>query len=178
MKENEVLAKSERENDTRRPSQFDLKRKSSMFDSVRKAESGTSTCTHHDDPENEDFINKMKVSYENTYKMNPDQTINPGKVQAIAQQVMDDIIGDQKYDATKSKLLIKQVSDKVLHILKKQGFQRYKMVVLVNLGELKGQGVRAASRCLWNDKVDNWTEVSFQNHSMWAMTAVYWFYFE
>lgn len=40
---------------------------------------------------------------------------------------------------------------------------RYKVVVQVVIGEVKGQDTRVTSRCLWDSKTDNYTSVSFKN---------------
>lgn len=40
---------------------------------------------------------------------------------------------------------------------------RYKVVVQVTLGELKEQGIRVASRCLWDPSTDNYASAGFKN---------------
>jgi len=40
---------------------------------------------------------------------------------------------------------------------------RYKIVVQVTIGEVKSQGVRVASRCLWDTESDNYASYSFKN---------------
>lgn len=42
---------------------------------------------------------------------------------------------------------------------------RYKVVVQSTIGELKDQGVRIASRCLWDTANDNYASVSYKNVS-------------
>lgn len=42
---------------------------------------------------------------------------------------------------------------------------RYKIIVQVTTGELKDQGVRVASRCLWDTATDNYASSSFKNVS-------------
>ena len=40
---------------------------------------------------------------------------------------------------------------------------RYKVVVHVTLGELREQGIRVASRCLWDASTDNYASAGFKN---------------
>lgn len=40
---------------------------------------------------------------------------------------------------------------------------RYKLVVQVVLGEIKGQGLKIASKCLWDPNFDNWASYTFTN---------------
>lgn len=40
---------------------------------------------------------------------------------------------------------------------------RYKLAVQVVIGELKGQGIRVASKCLWDPAYDDWASYNFTN---------------
>ena len=42
-------------------------------------------------------------------------------------------------------------------------YDRYKIVVDVTIGEVKGQGVRCASRCLWDTETDSYATGTFKN---------------
>lgn len=44
---------------------------------------------------------------------------------------------------------------------------RYKIIVQTTIGELKDQGIRVASRCLWDVSTDNYTSVSYTNVSQY-----------
>ena len=46
---------------------------------------------------------------------------------------------------------------------------RYKIIVQVTIGELKDQGIRVASRCLWDVSTDNYTSVSYTNVSSYRL---------
>ena len=47
--------------------------------------------------------------------------------------------------------------------IKAQNIPRYKIVVQVALGEMREQGVRVASRCLWDPVTDNHASAAFTN---------------
>jgi hypothetical protein len=40
---------------------------------------------------------------------------------------------------------------------------RYKVVVQTIIGEVRGQGLRVASRCLWDVDTDNYTSLNWNN---------------
>ena len=42
-------------------------------------------------------------------------------------------------------------------------FDRYKIVVQVDIGEFKGQGIKIASRALWDTNTDTYASSSFKN---------------
>ena len=53
---------------------------------------------------------------------------------------------------------------------------RHKIVVQVTIGQMKDQGVKIASRCLWDPATDNYVAVSFQNQHSWACATVFGLY--
>ena len=57
-------------------------------------------------------------------------------------------------------------------------FNRYKLVAVVNIGEVKRQSVRVASRCLWQTAYDNFGEGAFENSTLWCTVAVFGMYQE
>ena len=52
-------------------------------------------------------------------------------------------------------------------------YERYKIIVQVTIGELRDQGVRVASRSLWDTNTDNYASASFQNQSLWCSCMVF-----
>lgn len=56
-------------------------------------------------------------------------------------------------------------------------YPRYKVLVHVLIGEQKGEGVRVATRCLWDAETDNYTSHTFLNDSLFAVATVYGIYY-
>ena len=55
---------------------------------------------------------------------------------------------------------------------------RYKLGVQVVLGELKSQGLRVASKSLWDPKFDNYATYTFANENLFCTGMVFGIYFE
>jgi hypothetical protein len=55
---------------------------------------------------------------------------------------------------------------------------RYKIAVQVIYGELKGQGLRIASKSLWDPNFDNWASYTFTNETIHCTGIVFGNYFE
>ncbi|XP_004644634.1 tctex1 domain-containing protein 2 [Octodon degus] len=53
------------------------------------------------------------------------------------------------------------------------GFDRYKMVVQVVIGEQRGEGVFMAARCFWDADTDNYTHDVFMNDSLFCVVAAF-----
>lgn len=62
--------------------------------------------------------------------------------------------------------------------MKELKLPRYKIVCLVNIGEVKNQGVRMSSRCLWDPTNDTFATYEFTNGSLFATASVYGIYTE
>ena len=48
----------------------------------------------------------------------------------------------------------------------------------VTLGQMKDQGVRVASRCLWDTATDNYASVEYSNQHLWCSAMVFGVYTE
>ncbi|KAH3850411.1 hypothetical protein DPMN_092822 [Dreissena polymorpha] len=70
------------------------------------------------------------------------------------------------------------LTDLIKSRVKDMGFQRYKYVVTVTIGQDSNQGVRVVSRCLWNKDTDNYAETSYNKNGLCAEAAMYACYFE
>eukprot|EP00294_Goniomonas_avonlea_P002587 CAMPEP_0114557414 /NCGR_PEP_ID=MMETSP0114-20121206/9819_1 /TAXON_ID=31324 /ORGANISM="Goniomonas sp, Strain m" /LENGTH=103 /DNA_ID=CAMNT_0001742703 /DNA_START=62 /DNA_END=370 /DNA_ORIENTATION=- len=88
---------------------------------------------------------------ENTYIMKPTESeaFHSNEVKRAVQMVMEERLKGKKYDANESAQLSKELCTEIKEKVKAIGSPRHKLVVQVTIGEVQGQGVRIASRCLW-----------------------------
>ena len=84
----------------------------------------------------------------------------------------------QKYDPVKAAQIAKQLADDLKERVKALGYDRYKLVVQVTIGQKIGQAMRIVSRCLWDSTIDNFVSEYFENESLCCVCQVYAFYFE
>lgn len=66
----------------------------------------------------------------------------------------------------------KELSDQVKDRVKELGYARYKLLVQVTIGEKKGQGIRLASRCMWDTSTDNCASESFETEALFCVAQV------
>ncbi len=62
--------------------------------------------------------------------------------------------------------------------MKERKFPRYKVVVQTTLGQQKGNGVRVASRCLWDVETDNVATYHFNSDTLWVTVMCFGIYME
>ena len=113
----------------------------------------------------------------NTYKMVPDTRIQVEAVREIIQSHLRRLESTE-YDAKACRERSKHLSDSILREVKSLGHQRFRFVCSVTIGQLRGQSVRVASRCVWDAENDNFVSESFRNGSLFAIGTVFGVYKE
>ena len=114
-----------------------------------------------------------KDRYENTYKMEPDKRFHAPEVKEIMDETLSTSLKEIKYDPIKCKTLSKTLSHTICERVKLLGFTRFKIVCVVNIGEMKGQDVRVASRFLWDEKNDNWVDSVFVSSELFGVAVLF-----
>ncbi|KAH3850347.1 dynein light chain Tctex-type protein 2B-like [Dreissena polymorpha] len=125
-------------------------------------------------------IGLYPVKLQNTYKLQPDpsEMFKPESVREVMQEVLDECLGGEKYNPLQCRNLSQMLTDLIKSRVKDMGFQRYKYIVTVTIGQDSNQGFRVVSRCLWNKDTDNYAEASYNKNGLYAVAAVYACYFE
>jgi hypothetical protein len=70
----------------------------------------------------------------------------------------------------------KRLSDEINSKLQEMNLPRYKYMVQVVLGEMRGQGVRMGHRCFWDSSSDNFVSEKFVNDSLFCVATAYGIY--
>ena len=122
------------------------------------------------------------------YHLSPDKNekFSPAKAKTIAKDILVGEL-DGKVDETsvenwadfgdELENLSKDVADKIKEKCKQSlNIPRCKILVQVTIGQMKDQGVKITSRCLWDTATDNYATVSFQNQHIWASAIVFGLY--
>lgn len=120
------------------------------------------------------------VTYENTYRTDPedDRKFSQREAEQIIGSIFESYLTEREYDPKRFPSLSKTLSELIKERVKATGLARYKVVATVTLCENKAQGVRVASRCLWDPALDNHASLVFQGANFFAVGSVYAVYFE
>jgi len=79
----------------------------------------------------------------------------------------------QLYDGEKCNEAAKVLCDTIKNRLKLLGYDRYKYVVQVLIGERREQGMHFGSRCFWDSNTDNHASDNFSNDAIFCTATVY-----
>ena len=117
---------------------------------------------------------------ENTYRLEPKETdrFYPSKVRDCIEQIVEMHLRDKEYDHAHAKNMAENIVNEVRQAVKGLSVPSYKIVVQAVIGQVLGQGVRVASKCLWDEKNDNFATYTFTNNSLFCTCIVFGIYFE
>eukprot|EP01013_Petalomonas_cantuscygni_P019815 TRINITY_DN3782_c0_g2_i1.p2 TRINITY_DN3782_c0_g2~~TRINITY_DN3782_c0_g2_i1.p2 ORF type:complete len:137 (-),score=15.29 TRINITY_DN3782_c0_g2_i1:152-562(-) len=115
-----------------------------------------------------------------TYQLGPYQGTKfmPWAVSQVMQQVLDDRLKDVRYDPEDAARLCKELARTIQERVETLGYDRYKLVSQVVMAEACGQGLRVASRCLWDPDVDNFASASYLNPTLVCTAVTFGCYWE
>lgn len=111
-----------------------------------------------------------------TYRMVPEENerFYPSTAKAIADKIIADELSDVKYDEDEAKTWSLSISDKVREaVTDKLKKTRFKIVVQTTIGQMRDQGIRIASRCLWDPTTDNYASCSYTNETLFCSVLIF-----
>ena len=82
------------------------------------------------------------------------------------------------YDHATAKVMSENLAEQIKTAVKGLSIPSYKVVVQVIIGEISGQGIRVASKCLWDENNDNYASFTYQNESLFTTGIVFGIYYE
>lgn len=121
--------------------------------------------------------NPIVYLYEPTFRVEPtseEDRFYPSRAREIAEQLAAEEIGDQEFDDESAKIWSLNISDKVREkVAASITNSRFKIIVQTFIGQIADQGVRVASRCLWDPNFDNYAQCTYTNRSLFATVLVF-----
>ncbi|NXM39085.1 TC1D2 protein, partial [Gymnorhina tibicen] len=112
---------------------------------------------------------------ENTYSLRPglQHRFKSSTVKECIHAILKEKLANVQYIPEEMPELTKSLSETIKDRLKEEGFDRYKMVVQVVVGEQRGEGVNMAARCFWDADTDSCAHDVFMNDSLFCVVAAF-----
>ncbi|XP_030061933.1 dynein light chain Tctex-type 5 [Microcaecilia unicolor] len=144
-------------------------------ESTGKNKDFISTVSYVEEPgHNDDII----VPMENTYQLGPTKRFPVTTVNNILKEVLTSYLQEEKYEAELCRQMTKTISEVIKARVKDLMIPRYKIIVLIHIGQLRDQSMRFGSRCIWDPTNDTYSSYALRNGSLFAVANVYAVYFE
>ncbi|XP_041125753.1 dynein light chain Tctex-type protein 2B-like isoform X1 [Polyodon spathula] len=102
---------------------------------------------------------------DNSYVIRPNfqHKFKPATAKECIHQILKEELVSKQYDPEQVPALTRALSEAVKDKLKEMGYDRYKLVVQVVIGEQRGEGVKMAARCFWDADTDNYAQDIYMN---------------
>ncbi|NXD69758.1 TC1D2 protein, partial [Eolophus roseicapillus] len=94
-------------------------------------------------------------------------------VKECIRAILKEKLANVQYIPNDMPQLTMSLSETIKDRLKEVGFDRYKMVVQVVIGEQRGEGVNMAARCFWDADNDSCAHEVFMNDSLFCIVAAF-----
>ncbi|XP_043941520.1 dynein light chain Tctex-type 5 [Protopterus annectens] len=147
-------------------------------DHFGKTKDSVSTVSYMDEPGHHDEVTRPAVQMENTYQLAPSKRFPVATVNNILKDVVTSYLQEEKYEAELCRQMTKTISEVIKARVKDLMIPRYKIIVLIHIGQLKDQSMRVGSRCLWDPMNDTFSSYTFKNSSLYAVASIFAVYFE
>ncbi|XP_074077342.1 dynein light chain Tctex-type 5 [Macrotis lagotis] len=143
-----------------------------------RAKDSVSTVSFVDEPSHHDEASRPAVLMENTYQLGPDKHFPVDVVNHILKDVLTNYLQEERYEPELCRQMTKTIAEVVKARVKDLMIPRYKLVVIIHIGQVNNQSLHIGSRCLWDGANDTFASFSFRNTSLFALATVYAVYFE
>jgi len=103
-----------------------------------------------------------------------EQKFKPTAVKPLIHEVLNEYFETRKeYDAKEVSVWSADICEEIRSKLKELGFERYKFVVQVIIGEQRGAGVKTTTRCFWDNDSDSYASDVFMNENFFCVASAY-----
>lgn len=126
------------------------------------------------------FIDRRFIRYENTFRMEPSEQekIDIARVHRIATNVIDTAVSGYTYEGTQAKQFTGMLADRIRAQIKQLAYQRYKIVLVVCIGQNLRQDLRIVSRGIWDAKWDRHLTITKETANAFVSVTIFCVYAE
>ncbi|KAM4871651.1 dynein light chain Tctex-type 5 [Thomomys bottae] len=137
-----------------------------------------STVSYKDEPSQHEEVSHLTVQLENTYQLRPTKPFPVVTVNYILKDVLTNYLQEEEYEPELCRQMTKTIAEVIKARVKELMIPRYKLVVIIHIGQLNGQSLLIGNRCLWDPESDTVSSYVFRNASLFALANVYAVYLE
>ena len=96
----------------------------------------------------------------------------------IVENIVKRNLDGKEYEHMEAKRQAETIVNEIRAACKTLPYPSYKMVIQSVIGQVAGQGVRVASKCLWDSANDNYSNFTYSNSSLFCTVMIFGIYYE
>ncbi|XP_022920275.1 dynein light chain Tctex-type protein 2B-like [Onthophagus taurus] len=134
---------------------------------------GKTESVAEEKPKSYDSVDALSV-----YQLRPAFTdkFKGNQIKEIILSVLTETLLGKVYSPNNAKNWTIKMANSINEKVKELQMKRYKHIVQVTIGEIKGAGVKAGVRCLWDAETDSYTSEQFINETIFSVVVVFGIY--
>lgn len=126
-----------------------------------------------------DKLYAAQLTYDNSYQLEPEVLFNADKVDSCISKLLEAELKELLYDSETIKDVSLQIAKNTLTQVKALNYPRYKLVCVVQMGDIKSNpSMISSSRSLWNKATDNYSVCHYSNNTLYAILMLFAVYTE
>ncbi|KAM3963328.1 dynein light chain Tctex-type 5-A [Aphomia sociella] len=121
---------------------------------------------------------KQVRTYQPTYQLNPKKRFDADQVQKILERVVSYELGEVEYSEKQVPDLCLSLAETLRNAVKEENYNRYRIIVMVTIGQRRQQSVHMFHSFLWDHERDAFAAFNFENCHLFANVVVYGIYLD
>lgn len=119
--------------------------------------------------------NVIKKLEDNSYQIKPslEEKFKELPVKEIIRTVLGETLLGKNYEPDSVKKWTITIANEVNEKVKELQMKKYKHIVQVIVGEMRGAGVKSGVRCIWDSDTDGYASEVFMNDTIFCVTTVF-----
>ncbi|XP_045778018.1 dynein light chain Tctex-type 5-A-like isoform X2 [Maniola jurtina] len=121
---------------------------------------------------------KMVRTYQPTYQLHSRKRFNIEDVEKTLQRIVTSELEEVEYSDKTAADLCLSLTENIRTAIKEENYDRYRIIVVVSIGQRRQQSVHVFHSFLWDHERDGYVSYNFENCHMFANVVVYGIYFD
>uniref|UniRef100_A0A1B0CIV2 Putative dynein light chain n=1 Tax=Lutzomyia longipalpis TaxID=7200 RepID=A0A1B0CIV2_LUTLO len=113
-----------------------------------------------------------------SYRMESKNPYKREKCEIIIREVVDDMLSSFVYANSDASQVCNNISEEIKSRVKTLGFDRYKLVCIVTIGEKYFQSFTSTVKFLWDTEKDGYANYVYDTPNFFAIATLYALYYD
>ncbi|XP_029708297.1 dynein light chain Tctex-type 5-B [Aedes albopictus] len=116
--------------------------------------------------------------FQNNYRMESRNPFVRERVQLIVDRYLTAFVEQHKYNPRRAKRLAENLSVDLRDVVKRCGFERYRILAVVTVGDKNSQDFKSVMRFVWDADKDGYVNVAYETSTYFIIATVFAVYYE
>ncbi|CAF4805805.1 unnamed protein product [Pieris macdunnoughi] len=121
---------------------------------------------------------KQVRTYQPTYQLKPRKHFSTEVVGKILKRIVDSELEEIEYSEKAVPDLCSSLAENIRTAVKEESYDRYRILVLVTIGQRRQQSVHMFHSFLWDHERDAFSSYNYENCHLYANVVVYGIYLD